>query len=125
MLVGAAIGLDALPQGRRGFSDTTARNEAVAFLRQHPIPNHDSTRQRIMRESGFLKGEPADAELAAIRVPTLLIWGDDDDLVPPATGERLVMLIPGAKLELVRGAGHIPSVERPAEFTRLIRQFVQ
>lgn len=50
-----------------------------------------------------------------IRVPTLVITGDRDRVVPPAVAERFAADIPGAKLEVIAGAGHIPQEEIPAE----------
>ena len=44
--------------------------------------------------------------LRRIRVPTLVIHGADDPLVPVAAGEHTAQMIPGAKLEIVQGMGH-------------------
>jgi len=122
VLVDAAVGLTALEPGRRAFADPAAQAEAAAFVRAHPIPNHEPTRQRVIANSGFLEGEPTAAELAAIRVPTLIVWGDEDELVPRWFGDRLAQLIPGARFELVPG-GHIPPVERPRELIALLLGF--
>jgi pimeloyl-ACP methyl ester carboxylesterase len=55
-----------------------------------------------------------------IAAPTRLIWGDLDTLTPLPQGERLASLIPAAKLELMRGVGHIPQIEDPAAFRPLL-----
>lgn len=63
--------------------------------------------------------------LAAVRVPTLVIHGADDPLVPPAAGEDTARAIPGARLELIPGMGHnIPAGLVP-RFVDLIDGFAK
>jgi pimeloyl-ACP methyl ester carboxylesterase len=62
--------------------------------------------------------------LAAIRVPTLVLVGTDDTLTPPATAEALAAAIPGARLERIPQAGHLSNLERPLDFNRALRTFV-
>jgi 2-hydroxy-6-oxonona-2,4-dienedioate hydrolase len=50
-------------------------------------------------------------EWRAITCPVLLIWGDQDAVVPPATGKALASLIPDSRLMVVAGAGHNPQFE--------------
>lgn len=58
--------------------------------------------------------------------PTLLIWAQDDAHFGPEWGERLRRDIPGAqRLELLPSTGHLLMEERPAEFARLIRGFLE
>ena len=64
------------------------------------------------------------ADLHAITAPTLLVWGERDPLVPPSVGELFRAELPHARLELVRGARHVPMVERPMEFCRLLTDFL-
>ena len=61
--------------------------------------------------------------LPAIKVPTLLIWGDADKRSPLGFGEAMREAIPGATLTVIRSAGHLSNLERPAEFNGLIRDF--
>jgi pimeloyl-ACP methyl ester carboxylesterase len=53
--------------------------------------------------------------LGRVQARTLLVWGEDDRLIPSAYGERLTELIPDAKLELVAECGHASWFERPGE----------
>ncbi|GGL79734.1 alpha/beta fold hydrolase [Wenxinia marina] len=53
------------------------------------------------------------------RVPTLIVWGADDQLLPPVEGEAFRDLIPGARLEVLAGCGHLPHVERADAFADL------
>lgn len=53
--------------------------------------------------------------LHRISCPTLVIWGDDDRLIPPAHGEFYARHIPGARLEMIRDCGHMAPFEATAE----------
>jgi pimeloyl-ACP methyl ester carboxylesterase len=57
--------------------------------------------------------------LPLVQVPTLVVWGDDDKVVPRECGERYAKLLPDASLEVVEGCGHAVDMERPAELARL------
>jgi poly(3-hydroxyalkanoate) depolymerase len=56
--------------------------------------------------------------------PTLVLAGDDDPIVPLINGYLLGRLIPGAKLHVIRGGGHLFILERPAEIARLVTGFL-
>jgi pimeloyl-ACP methyl ester carboxylesterase len=57
-------------------------------------------------------------ELDRIAVPTLLIWGDRDPLIPRVTQEELVRLIPRAELAIYHGTRHAPRWQEPLRFGR-------
>jgi pimeloyl-ACP methyl ester carboxylesterase len=59
-----------------------------------------------------------------VRAPTQLVWGDEDRLVPLTHGRRLVRAIAGARLDIVPASGHMPFIERPDEFLRVVRPFL-
>ena len=61
---------------------------------------------------------------AAIRVPTLVLVGDQDTVTPPALSQELAALVPGAELHAMAGAGHLANIERPADFNRLVEEFI-
>jgi 3-oxoadipate enol-lactonase len=56
----------------------------------------------------------------SIRAPTLVIVGDQDGSTPPALARETAALIPGARLEIVERAGHLPCIERPDVTSELI-----
>ena len=64
------------------------------------------------------------ADPGRVRAPTLIVWGDEDRLVPLAHGRRLQRAVAGARLEIVPASGHTPFLERPAEFLRLLTPFL-
>ena len=62
--------------------------------------------------------------LAAIACPTLVVTGEEDQLIPPAEAERMAAAIKGARLVRIPGAGHLPNVEAPEAFTKALEEFV-
>lgn len=62
-------------------------------------------------------------ELAAIRVPTLILWGEADRLFYPEVGEALARAIPDARYELIEQCGHALHWECPDEFAAAIVRF--
>lgn len=60
----------------------------------------------------------------ALKVPTLCLVGDQDGSTPPDLVRELAGLIPGARLEVIRDAGHLPCIEQPERTAELIRAFV-
>jgi pimeloyl-ACP methyl ester carboxylesterase len=63
--------------------------------------------------------------LERIHIPTLIVWGLEDRLLPVADGHRLAAAIPGARLVVLPRAGHIPQEETPAEFSRVVAEFLR
>jgi pimeloyl-ACP methyl ester carboxylesterase len=62
--------------------------------------------------------------LHRITSPALILWGEQDHMVPRAHGEAYARLIPNAKLEIIPGAGHSAHVEKPAETAQLVLDFL-
>jgi 3-oxoadipate enol-lactonase len=61
---------------------------------------------------------------AAIRVPTLVICGEEDAITPPSLSEELVSLIRDSKLSIIPGASHLANLDRPDEFNAAIDGFL-
>ena len=61
--------------------------------------------------------------LERIAVPVLLVWGDRDRLVFARGAQRVLDVVPDARLELLAGIGHCPQVEAPGRFTELLLGF--
>ncbi len=62
---------------------------------------------------------------AEIQAPTLVVVGSEDRLTPPYHSEYLARTIPGAKLAVIQGSGHIPHVEKPGEFLKVVAAFLR
>lgn len=62
--------------------------------------------------------------LPLVDVPTLVVWGDDDRVVPLECGERYAKLLPRASLSVVAASGHAVDMEQPVELARLVQAHV-
>jgi pimeloyl-ACP methyl ester carboxylesterase len=64
-----------------------------------------------------------EALLPRVTAPTLCLWGAEDRVVPLAYGEKFARLIPKAELRVIPECGHLPPLEKPAEFLAEITRF--
>ncbi len=62
--------------------------------------------------------------LAEIDVPTLVMWGTFDESSVGESGDRLAASVPGARRHVFEGVAHMVNLERPAEFNRLVLDFL-
>jgi pimeloyl-ACP methyl ester carboxylesterase len=60
----------------------------------------------------------------AADLPTLIVWGDRDRVIPVGHAHAAHALIPNSRLEVVRGAGHFVPLERPATFSAVLEDFL-
>ena len=63
--------------------------------------------------------------LQRVRVPTLVIWGQNDGIVSPGYGENLRGSLPDARIELIPKTGHYPQIERPEAVADAIERFTR
>jgi pimeloyl-ACP methyl ester carboxylesterase len=87
------------------------------YLRAGPAMVRKASRQIVELDASEV--------LAAVQVPTLLIWGEDDDLVPCTLGRQLHERMTGARLLVIPGANHFCMYERPREFNQALLAFLQ
>jgi pimeloyl-ACP methyl ester carboxylesterase len=73
----------------------------------------------------MLRLDPPESErLAEVKVPTLVVTGDEDVADIHRVADRLATEIPGAERATIAGAAHLPSLERPEEFDRIVLGFL-
>jgi pimeloyl-ACP methyl ester carboxylesterase len=60
----------------------------------------------------------------AAAVPTLIVWGDSDPIIPSQHGIRAHALMPGSRLRIFEGAGHFPHHDDPGGFVTTLRDFI-
>lgn len=58
-------------------------------------------------------------------IPTLVVVGEADGVAPPAQARAMAAAIPGAKLAIIPGAGHLPPLEQPDATTERLREFLR
>ena len=64
-------------------------------------------------------------DIRDLKLPTLLLWGALDRLIPPVNGERFAKDIAGSKLVVFEGLGHVPQEEDPAATVAVVQQFLR
>jgi 3-oxoadipate enol-lactonase len=75
--------------------------------------------------SAAISGTDFYTPTSGLRLPTLGIAGSEDGSTPPDLVRETVDLIPGSKFELIRKAGHLPCVENPTEYARILGTFMK
>ncbi|WP_246649750.1 alpha/beta fold hydrolase [Nonomuraea coxensis] len=104
---------------------TTKERRAMVFGRvkglvQSAPPGAVAWAQRAMA------GRPdSSGTLAALKVPLLVVVGEEDDLTPPAEAKAMAEAVPGARLEVIPKAGHLSAVEQPEAFNAAVSEFLQ
>ncbi|PKM30819.1 MAG: alpha/beta hydrolase [Gammaproteobacteria bacterium HGW-Gammaproteobacteria-11] len=79
----------------------------------------------VRQQQAILERADSRELLPAIRCPTLLICGAQDQLVPRALMQEMAEVIPGAQLAVVENAGHLLPLEQPQVVTALLRDWLQ
>ena len=64
-------------------------------------------------------------ELNQIKQPTLLVWGNNDNITPPFVAKEFNKLIPNSELQFVDKCGHAPMMEVPDEFNAILHKFLK
>ncbi len=100
-------------------------DEAVEELRQYdaqPWAGQALTRSLRGLMTSYLRLGRANAWRMArsVRAPTLVVWGDRDKLVDPGLAERLVGVLPDARLQMQEGVGHLAMLEAPEPTARAV-----
>jgi 3-oxoadipate enol-lactonase len=74
--------------------------------------------------SAAISGTDFVTPTSGLTLPTLTIAGSEDGSTPPDLMREMTDLIPGARMHLVRGAGHLPCVEKPGEYAEVLTEFL-
>ena len=93
-----------------------------ALRRVTYMARNDADAMRVLLDRLF--ENPIGSRLSDLRVPTLVISGEFDPLVPPPLSERVAAAIPGAQYAVIRRAAHNPMDERPREFNATLLNFL-
>lgn len=95
------------------------REDVLAMMRRAPVPG-------IVAALGAMRDRPDRQGLLPTLggVPTLVLVGSEDRLTPPADARAMAAAVPGATVIEVEGAGHVPTVERPATTNEAIQRFL-
>jgi pimeloyl-ACP methyl ester carboxylesterase len=112
---------------RAGYADPSLAEAEVAVQRTQEEQDRDLRNRFAVAR---LQWQPRhDLSLPKwihrIKVPTLIVWGDRDRIVPPAYAAEFARLIPGATIAMISECGHFPQIEQPASFIRTLTDFYE
>jgi pimeloyl-ACP methyl ester carboxylesterase len=109
------------------------RHMALAYVFRHPSRIAPDLAYQVMTgtgKPGFLDALDALTDydfrdrLDDVKVPVLLVWGADDNLVPVEDADEFERLIPNARKVVLDDTGHVPMLERPSAFNDLVVEFL-
>lgn len=123
--------------GDRRFLLTRPGGRKIAFGRV--VRNPNKLRPELLQEQttpglsapGFadamvsIVGYDTRERLPEIEIPTLVVWGLNDQIVPVEAALGYHRLIPNSRLEIFERTGHLPQLERPARFNPMVEQFIE
>jgi len=105
--------LELFPDGIGEIDDELRRYQMLRFS------------SRIGFKPPYFYNRPLRNRLHRISAPTLVVWGENDHMVPPVHGQTYADLIPHAMLKLLPQSGHSVHVESPDITARLVLDFLQ
>jgi len=113
----------------QGLKDATEIDEAVTeerVDRYWQLGLRPGNRRALrLRMTAPRNGPLFHEALAKLQIPTLILWGREDRFVDMADGEWFARTIPGAKLAIYDGVGHLPMIEAPDLSAIDVREFLQ
>lgn len=98
---------------------------AYASLTETPNRHAFIRTVRAVIDPGGQTVSARDRLYLAAHIPTMIVWGDRDDIIPVAHAHATHELLPQSRLEIFEGAGHFLHVEHPLRFAELLRDFVE
>lgn len=98
----------------RAYGSLTESENRYAFVRT----------MRGVIDPGGQTVSAMDRLYLAAHLPTLIVWGDRDTIIPVEHAHAAHDAIPGSRLEIIEGAGHFPHVECPEEFAEILIDFL-
>jgi pimeloyl-ACP methyl ester carboxylesterase len=113
--------------GERGMRNARATEMWRAY-RSLTEPENRQAFVRTMRaviDPGGQSVSAMDRLYLAAHMPTLIVWGDRDRIIPLVHAYRAQEAIPNSRLEVLEGVGHFPQVEEPTRFVEILRDFLR
>jgi pimeloyl-ACP methyl ester carboxylesterase len=113
------------PRGRKVAFGSIVRNPnrlRPELLQEQVVPGPNSP--AFIDALASINGYDTRHRLAEIEIPTLIVWGLNDRIVPVEAAIGYHRLIKGSHMELFERTGHLPQLERPARFNALVDDFL-
>ena len=112
-----------IEEGVQSVYGDPARVSAALVDRYYELTLREGNRVALMQRMDQLAPGPVE-RLGEIRVPTLILWGGRDRLIPPRWGEAFHQAIPGSRLVVFPRLGHVPQEEDPAATLAALRDWL-
>lgn len=106
-----------------GTTSQRQRPDLVKHVRNLIVPNRPQGIKAAI--TAMMERSDSTPVLSRITVPTLILAGAEDTLIPPTEAEAMEREVPASKYELMPFAGHLPNLEQSAAFDGLLSQFLQ
>jgi pimeloyl-ACP methyl ester carboxylesterase len=103
-----------LAEVARGYGSLAEPNRRKAFL---------ATLRSVVGTEGQ-RVSAVDRFSLAEEVPVLIVWGARDPIIPASHGEEAHRALPGSRLEVFDGVGHLPQIEQPTRFVTVLEDFL-
>jgi pimeloyl-ACP methyl ester carboxylesterase len=115
-----------LDYARAGFHDQGAFARVYGDVSTDQLVEWDLCREMSFRIAWkpYMYNQSLPHLLGGVRAPALVVWGDNDKIVPRSAGQQYAALLPKARFELVRSSGHCVEMEQPDQLARLVQTFV-
>jgi pimeloyl-ACP methyl ester carboxylesterase len=117
---------------RASFTDPASPAEAQQLYGGDPTPEQTEAWESARELASLVGWRPYmhDPALPHVlrrlrKLPTLIVWGRQDGIVPLSAGEAYHRAIPGSQLVVLDRCGHRPEIEQADEFVRVVREFLQ
>src|SRR5579864_8722116 len=112
---------------KAGFHDPKAFERVYVDVSTDQLVNWDLCREMSFRTAWkpYMYNPSLPRLLGGVRAPALVVWGDDDKIVPRSAGELYAKSLPKARFETVAASGHCVDMEQPDALARLITSFVE
>jgi len=122
---GGAVGATLGRLGLRAGEDLAGVAAGIASLGDADARGAFVHTARAAIDPGGQRVSATDRLYLAAHLPTLIVWGERDPIIPAAHGEAAHAAIPGSRLEIFAGAGHFPHREQPVRFVSLVEDFLR
>jgi pimeloyl-ACP methyl ester carboxylesterase len=122
--IGGAIGRGLSKVGMKPAADVAEIARGYGSLAE---PDHRKAFLATLRSVIGTEGQrvsAADRFYLAEAVPVLIVWGARDPIIPAGHGEDAHRALPGSRLEIFDGVGHLPQVEQPGRFITVLEDFL-
>jgi len=109
-----------------GFHDLKAFEAVYGGISIEQLEQWDVCREMCFRTAWkpYMYSQTLPHLLGGVRTPTLVLWGDDNRIVPISAGHAYIKALRNATMTTIADCGHFAEMEKPAEVARLVTDFV-